>query len=324
MLKLNELTFEIIHKCPNNCIYCSSNSSMECSNYKVDYETFKKVIDDVSKLNLKKIYISGGEPLLHEDLISMIYYCHNKRINVSVYTSGIILENNKPQFLDLLYLEKLKKSGIDKIIFNIPAIEEEIYDEIMGTSGRLNLLKVSIKNCISIGIFTEIHFVPMKKNIKQIDKVIEYCENTGVNKISFLKLVLQGRALDNKDELYINNNETNNFRNKILSYISDNKLKVNMRLGTPLSGIKRFNRCSAGCEKIVIRYDGDVLPCETFKYLNFIEIEGDVITPDNIYKDGFLNIYKNSKLLNYLRREIIYLSNEEGCSSCPVVGKFII
>lgn len=46
--KIKDLCFEIIEKCPNNCIFCSSRSDMsKC--HQVDFETFKDVINFFQK-----------------------------------------------------------------------------------------------------------------------------------------------------------------------------------------------------------------------------------------------------------------------------------
>ncbi|WP_055333638.1 radical SAM protein [Paraclostridium sordellii] len=322
--KLNELTFEIIQRCPNNCIYCSSNANMECIENKVDYNTFKKVIDEVKNLGLRELCISGGEPFLHEDLLAMVSYAKKKCIKVSIYTSGIQIEGNKYKCLDKKMLKNLKKLEVDKLIFNLQSVEEKTYDKIMSTKGNLNLLKESIKNCVENEIYTEIHYVPMKINIGEIDNIIKYCNDIGVNKISLLKLVLQGRALDNKELLHVNDKDLDIFREKIIGYKNDSSINLDIRLGTPLSGIKRNKSCTAGWEKLVIRYNGDVLPCETFKYINTMIEGGKSITPDNIYEESMLIIYNNSELLNHLRKKIHEISEAGDCGSCPVIGRFIM
>ena len=77
---LKDLCFEIIQKCPNNCLFCSSCADITKENI-ISYQDFTKTIDYFhEKYGIKEISLSGGEPLLHPDLYKMIAYCSNKGI----------------------------------------------------------------------------------------------------------------------------------------------------------------------------------------------------------------------------------------------------
>lgn len=57
---INDLCFEIIQKCPNNCIFCSSNSNYQKENI-IDYNTFTKTIDFfINHGGVKEISLSKG------------------------------------------------------------------------------------------------------------------------------------------------------------------------------------------------------------------------------------------------------------------------
>jgi len=90
---LNEVSIEIIRKCPNNCIHCSSLSDKDSTEI-FKYEDFISIINDAKKLGTKTICLSGGEPFLHPNIIEMIKYLHNIGLNSNVYTSGIIYDEN--------------------------------------------------------------------------------------------------------------------------------------------------------------------------------------------------------------------------------------
>lgn len=91
LIMLNDLCFEIIETCPNNCLFCSSCSSINKKRM-IDYKKFKEVIDYfISIGGIKEISISGGEPLLHPELLRMIRYCKLNNIKVVLFTSGIKL-----------------------------------------------------------------------------------------------------------------------------------------------------------------------------------------------------------------------------------------
>ncbi len=49
-------------------------------------------------------------------------------------------------------LEQLKKLGVDKLIFDLPAIDEVIYNEFMGTEGYQKFVLESISKSKKVGI----------------------------------------------------------------------------------------------------------------------------------------------------------------------------
>lgn len=89
---MKQISIEIIHKCPNNCMHCSSCSGPDCT-LMIKTENVKKLIDSAVELNTKILSISGGEPLLHPGLLSIVKYAKKKEREVYIYTSGISLNN---------------------------------------------------------------------------------------------------------------------------------------------------------------------------------------------------------------------------------------
>ena len=86
---INDLCFDIIQRYPNNCIFCSSNSDYQKSNT-IDFSIIKRTIDFfTANGGIKEISLSGGEPLLHPNIIEIISYCHHLGIYTTLYTSGM-------------------------------------------------------------------------------------------------------------------------------------------------------------------------------------------------------------------------------------------
>ena len=81
-MQIKDLCFEIIQKCPNNCIFCSSNSNYDRKDI-IDFETFKNTIKFFcDNGGIKEISLSGGEPLLHPQIIEIIKLCKQKNIYI--------------------------------------------------------------------------------------------------------------------------------------------------------------------------------------------------------------------------------------------------
>lgn len=328
-MKLKDLCFEIIWKCPNNCLFCSSNSDIDKDKI-ISYEVFKNTIDYlINSGGIEEISISGGEPLLHKDLLKMIKYCKDKGIRVVLFTSGIKrhikvnnkeieeykkeLENRYKSYLnegmeldkwnklidklmknyidynnkefDSLYSDDIKlleSIGLDKIVFDFQAWDKEVYNQIMGTNNYYELVLKSLICASNSKLEVDVHYIPTKINYKQLPDIIEMLNIAEINNLSILNFVPQGRGYNNKNKLLLSEEEFIEFLN-----IYNNQkdiFKGNIRVGIPLQGNDQ-HKCNAGISKMVIKYDGLVLPCPAFKEYDINLLNKLGIKTPNIYNN---------------------------------------
>ena len=178
--------------------------------------------------------------------------------------------------------EKLKQLGLDKIVFDWQAFEESTDNELMGRKGLITCLMDSLIRVSRTGINVDVHFIPMKPNYRQFSDIIECLEISGVKNISVLNFVPQGRGRDNKEELMLSKEELKEF-SEILKKEKEH-YSGNIRIGIPLNG-KISHLCTAGTEKLDIKYDGTILPCPAFKEMSVEKMEKYGIKLHSIYED---------------------------------------
>ena len=324
---LKDLCFEIIETCPNNCLFCSSCSSINKKRM-IDYKKFKEVIDYfISIGGIKEISISGGEPLLHPELLRMIRYCNLNNIKVVLFTSGIKLRSkmseegieqlefnlrkqyesylsegmSKNEYEKLIkklmniYLKDnekifdslssydcklLKESGLDKIVFDFQVWNKDVYDKIMGTKDLFDLVTLSMIKTKSSGLKTDAHFIPTKINYKELVDIIEMLNVAEFDELSILNFVPQGRGKTNKDLLSLTEEEFGEFLE--IYEKCKNEFKGKLRVGIHLQE-GDDHKCTAGLSKLVIKYDGTVLPCAAFKEYDLEILNSMGIKTPNIY-----------------------------------------
>lgn len=313
---LREVSIEIIRKCQNHCLHCSSESDKSCLG-SMPLSKFKEVVFDAARLGAETICLSGGEPFLHNDVYEMIRFIHELGLSCFIYTSGIICDpdgNNVALSKDTL---SCIPKDYTKLIFNIEAATEETYNRIMGTRLCFSIMQESIRNAVSIGLLTEAHFVPMKCNINEIDSVIKLCNNLKVSKVSFLRLVPHGRAEKHLSEIMLSNAELDALKKKLQLLQKNNTESV--RIGVPLSSNTLCHKCEAAEGKLNIRYDGKVFPCEVFKNCCFKKSLGRLI-PQSIYERTLFDIYHNSDYL----RQVRLFSHSFNASNETCLGQYLI
>lgn len=170
-----------------------------------------------------------------------------------------------------------------------------------------------------MNITTEAHFVPMKVNMSQIEDTIELCVKLNISRISFLRLVNHGRASLNKSKIFMTEGKTQELK-KLLKKLKEERKDIDIRMGIPLSGHEYKHKCAAAGEKLNIKYDGYVYPCEVFKNdkIKFINSH----KPDSIFEKDITDIYINSEYLNQVRKTVKQFSNIHDCENC--VGQYYI
>lgn len=326
---LKDLCFEVIQTCPNECKFCSSNSSKEKKTI-ITLEKFQETINHfINHGGIGEVSISGGEPFLHPELFKMIEFCKNNGLRTVVFTSGIKrqrlsempkemiediqnrckkdlqkieqlepwnerLKHNVKAYYDR-YLkpneftsitkeefEHLKKLGLDKIVFDWQALDERIDNELMGRKIINTCLLSSIIRARNAGLNVDVHFIPMKPNYNEFSDIIECLEIADVKNISVLNFVPQGRGREYKEELMLNQEELKEFA-EILNREKEH-FSGKIRIGIPLNG-KISHLCTAGTEKLDIRYDGIILPCPAFKEISTETMEKYGIKLHSIYED---------------------------------------
>ena len=326
---LKDLCFEIIETCPNNCLFCSSCSSIN-KNRRIDYKKFKEVIDYfIYNGGIEEISLSGGEPLLHPEHLRMIRYCKLNNIKVVLFTSGIKLrskmteedieqlkynlrkqyesyllegmpkdeyeklinklmniyiKDNEKKFYSLSTHDcnLLKEVGLDKIVFDFQAWNQEVYNKIMGTKNNFDLVTLSMIKAKSVGLKTDAHFIPTKINYKELVDIIEMLNVAEFDELSILNFVPQGRGRVNENILSLSEDE---FKEFIKIYEKcKNDFKGNLRVGIHLQE-EDTHKCTAGLTKLVIKYDGTVLPCAAFKEYDLEMLNSMGIKTPNIYEN---------------------------------------
>lgn len=145
----------------------------------------------------------------------------NLKLKIKAFYKNII---NPPEFSGIIKAElfRLKELGLDKIVFDFQAYEHDTDSLIMGRDRyKHSCLLDSLINASSVGIETDVHFIPMKLNYREIGDILELLEIAGINNISILNFVPQGRGVINKEKLMLSSDELDDFMELI------NNAKIN-------------------------------------------------------------------------------------------------
>lgn len=100
----NSIRISITQKCNLSCPYCHREGQAP-TNEEMDIVLIKKIAASAKEAGIKKVKITGGEPLLRKDILEIVSAFRGFD-DVSLVTNGVLLDK---------YAKALKDSGLDRI-----------------------------------------------------------------------------------------------------------------------------------------------------------------------------------------------------------------
>jgi radical SAM protein with 4Fe4S-binding SPASM domain len=261
-------------------------------------------------MKVDEIAISGGEPLLWESLLKAVSYAVEQDIEVSLYTTGIA-PNAMAIFQDL------KGAGLSRAIFSVYGENRETHERVTLLEGSFDSTMDSIRGCIELGLKVEIHFVPMAANYRKLRLVAELARSMGIDRVSVLRLVPQGRGADD-GKLKLSREESLALRESIIELIGEG---YDIRVGSPYNffGLKNNPECCAGIDRMTISPDLKITPCDAFK-----QITPEMIGTSNEFSTLEVNSLADCWMKSsYLQKIREYLTTPfaEKCSGCNSIER---
>jgi len=227
-------------------------------------EEFERLCDNFIELGVKKIRLTGGEPLVRRDVIKLIKRLNSKKNKtnlqeITLTTNGTLLEK---------YAFDLKAAGVDRINVSLDTINQKKYKEIT-RFGDLNKVILGIKEAKKNNIAIKINTVVLKNfNEGELVKLVYWTNKIGAD-ITFIEVMPMAET-DTKR--YLQFSPLNNIYDKLdknFSFIQTNKNtggpaiyykshKLSNKVGfiTPLT--KNF--CS-NCNRVRISSTGKLYMC---------------------------------------------------------------
>ena len=275
--EVNYLRISVTDRCDLRCLYCMKEKMTFLPKKEIlTFEEMERLCDNFIEMGVKKIRITGGEPLVRKDIVKFIKKLNFKKNNsnleeITLTTNGSLLEK---------YAKTLKENGIDRINVSLDTINAKKYSEIT-RFGKLEKVIKGIKEAKKNNIAIKINTVAIKNfNEDEFEKLIYWANQFGID-ISFIEVMpmeetdisrhLQFTPLDDiYKNLYKKFNLIKIDKNTggPSIYYSSKKLSINIGFITPLS-----NNFCASCNRVRITSTGKLFMClGQNDYVDFREI----------------------------------------------------
>lgn len=258
-----ELRIEITRKCPLECLHCSACSSND-NNLQLEIDQIIAAVTEFRCMGGHRVIITGGEPLVHPEFISVLESIRDIGIRPILFTSGITGTSEYYRSLGELEIKELRPL-LSSIVFSLYGKSSSVHEYITQRKYSFAMTLHAIHEALRLGIPTDIHFVPMKVNYQDLAGIANIASNIGIRKVHVLRFVPHGRAEEYASGLLLSEEEYVKFA--MIAGMVREQYPDLLQIGAAFRGIVPdiTKICSAAYDKMIVTADGSVAPCDGFK-----------------------------------------------------------
>lgn len=186
------LIAELTYRCPLHCLYCSNPSDLAKYGKEIDTDTWIQVFQEAEELGVVQLNLTGGEPLLRNDLELLVEKARRLNLYTNLITSGVPLTLER--------LTRLRDMGLDSVQISIQSTRRSVSDRLAGMPSFSRKLD-AMRWTTSLGLPLTLNVVLHRENMAEIDKLIELAERVSADRLELANAQYLGWALKNRETL---------------------------------------------------------------------------------------------------------------------------
>ena len=298
------LLLELTYRCPLHCVYCSNPTEFAHTGDELGTDDWIRVLREARALGAVQLGLSGGEPLLRDDLEQIVSEAHALGFYINLITSGVGLNESR--------IGALKAAGLDHIQLSFQDSTRKMNDFLSST--RTFDLKSQVAALIKRYDYPMVlNVVLHRHNIDHVEQILDMAQQMGAEYVELANTQYYGWAWLNRAQLMPSREQvrraeevTNGFRKRV-----GDRMKVYFVV--PDYFERRPKACMNGLGSVFLTVapDGIALPCHAARMLPGL-------TLPSVREASVGWIWYDSPGFNHFRGDAWM---KEPCRSCPEKGR---
>jgi pyrroloquinoline quinone biosynthesis protein E len=295
------LLAELSYACPLQCSYCSNPINYHDSrSNELSTGEWKEVLKAGRKLGAVQLGLSGGEPLVRQDLEELVAEARSLGYYSNLITSTVGADARR--------LAGLKEAGLDHIQVSFQGSDEKTNDYFAGSKSFQHKVAMA-REVKKLGFPMVLNFVLHRHNIHQTGAMLKLSEDIGADFVELANTQYYGWALKNRDSLMPSHQQLQDAEAATQTFRQHHKGAMEVIFVVPDYFEDRPKACCNGWGTtfLTVTPDGTALPCQSAQQLPGLEFP-------NVREHGLDWIWRESPLFNAFRGTQWM---QEPCRSCP-------
>ena len=186
---LGQLYFYLTEGCNLACRHCwlAPKFDPAADKYPVlPLELIRTAIHEALPLGLSGVKLTGGEPLLHPEILDILELIRQQELEFTMETNGLLCT---PEVVAAIALQKDPFVSI-----SLDGASPETHDRIRGREGAFTKTNRALRLLAEAELRPQIIMSVMRSNVKQVPKVVELAQELGAGSVKFNTIQPSGRG----------------------------------------------------------------------------------------------------------------------------------
>ena len=183
---LRMVAWEITRSCNLSCVHCRAAAERGPYPGELSKEEALRLIDEIVCFSTPVVILTGGEPLLREDIYDIASYGTSRGLRMVIAPNGTLVDGDKAR--------RLKACGIRRASISLDGATPESHDRFRGVKGAFAGALRGIECLKEAGLEFQVNTTVTQKNISELPLILELAVRLGAVAHHIFLLVPTGRG----------------------------------------------------------------------------------------------------------------------------------
>ncbi len=286
----------VTYRCNLDCEFCYIGKHDEVE---MDTDELKRILFKIyNEAKIPSVSFTGGEPMLREDIVSLVSYATQIGLWTNIITNGTLLDRTR--------VEALAQAGLSSAQVSIEGPSAPIHDKITKKQGGFEAALRGMRLLTEAGIPVHTNTTISRSNIGHALDIVALVKRLGLSRLSMNLVIPCGSAGARKD-IWVLYSEIGEHILEVKRYAEEQGIKflwyspVPLCMFNPIAHGLGNKACAAITGLLSIDPAGNIIPCSSWRK-----------PVGSLLDNGFREIWESRELDYY--KDTAYAPEE--CRSC--------
>lgn len=189
---LRMVAWEITRRCNLACIHCRASSERGPYPDELTTDEGLRLLDEIASFSSPVIILTGGEPLLREDVYDLAAYGTKKGLRMVLATNGTLVTE--------AVARRMIEAGIQRVSISLDGADAGSHDAFRGVPGAFAGAMAGIAAMKHVGLEFQINTTITRANRAEIAQILDLAVRIGAAAHHIFLLVPTGRGREMADQ----------------------------------------------------------------------------------------------------------------------------